>query len=125
MGCRSNFITQDTSSQWPEWFCEKYASTIWFPPNRTGSLHSLQESKTYKQWLDLPEDIQQAITWKTPNETFILIYLHECRGITQCQISKDSIKWSEPTGWQLVREVTHYYCHDCSYPQFDTENSSV
>jgi hypothetical protein len=65
-------------------------------------------------WETLHEDIQRAIDWgEFLGLKFILVYLHECGGITRCQIEKDSIKWTEPETWRATEGVTHNYgCSD-------------
>lgn len=116
MGFRSTFTTQDYPLRWPDWFQEKYRDFITFPPTGVGGIYSRQECKTYGVWTDLEKDIQQAIVWQDHchNFRFVLVYLHECGGITRVQISKDHIFYSEPDGWSLVEGVTHSYCHGCS-----------
>lgn len=114
MGFRSTFTTQDYGIQWPQWFREKYAGVIWFTGEGKGPLHSVREAKTYLLWGDLPTDIQRAIDWSNPLKNFVLVYLHECGGITRCQIEKDAIKWSEPEGWCITEGVEHNYCYGCS-----------
>lgn len=114
MGFRSTFTTSDYDIQWPQWFRDKYAGMIWFTDDECGPLHSVHEAKTYMDWKFLPEDIQAAIDWAEFDLNFVLVYLHECGGITRCQIEKDAIKWSEPTEWRLTDGVDHSYCYGCS-----------
>lgn len=115
MGFRSTFTTEDFNIHWPEWFREKYANTVDFGRDGAGSLHSKGEAKTYSAsgWADLPEDIRKAIDWNEIDQ-FVLVYLHECGGITRVQIERDIVKWSEPTGWSQTDGVNHHYCYGCS-----------
>ena len=114
MGFRSTFTTQDYHIKWPQWFLDKYAKNIWFTKDSIGPLHSICEGKTYQKWNELHTDIQSAIDWDGGLDKFILVYLHECGGITRCQIMKDNIIWSEPEGWRTTDGVEHSYCYGCS-----------
>lgn len=113
MGFRSTFTTEDYGLKWPQWFRDKYAGAIWFTKDGSGPLHSVRE-KGHMMWGALHEDIQRAIDWSEFSLTFVLVYLHECGGITRCQIEKDSIKWSEPEAWRNTEGVEHNYCYGCS-----------
>lgn len=44
----------------------------------------------------------------------ILVWLHECGGITRIEIHNDRILWSEPEEWKKVDNITHEYCNGCS-----------
>jgi len=114
MGFRSTFVTQDIYITWPEWFVKKYSEIVYFRNNHVGSISSKFQGKCYGAWEVLNEDIQHAIDWSLGITHFVVIYLHECGGITRAQISKDSIKLSEPSAWQIVDEVAHDYCYGCS-----------
>lgn len=115
MGFRSTFTTVDYGAiEWPEWFKEKYKENVSFNESGRGAIHSKSECKTYGIWIDLHVDIQKAINWEQFTLKFVLVYLHECGGITRCQISKDSIKWSEPDSWRSEEYITHHYCYGCS-----------
>ena len=116
MGFRSTFTSQDCPIKWPQWFRDKYAKVIWFPEGEIGPLHSVREAKTYILWQELHIDIQRAIDWgdKYAPDNFVLVYLHECGGITRCQIEKGTVKWSEPEEWKITDGVDHNYCFGCS-----------
>ena len=113
MGFRSTFTTLDYPIVWPSWFREKYKGDICFPENNCGALHSIKEAKSYGVWVTLHEDIQQAIDWDSLNQPFVLVYLHECGGVTRCQIGRTHIIWSEPKTWNVTDGVTHSYCGEC------------
>lgn len=114
MGFRSTLVTEDDYGiQWPQWFRDKYAKTIMFREDCKGPLSSTRETKAYADWDELPQDIQRVIDWGR-TEKFILVYLHECGGITRVKIQKDAIKWSEPSGWKETEGVDHHYCYGCS-----------
>lgn len=114
MGFRSTFVTEDYAIRWPLWFRERYADTVRFPENSIGALHSIEAAKVYGRWETLHEDIQKAIEWNAFPGIFSLVYLHECGGVTRCQIEKDSIRWSEPIAWRATEGVEHHYCYGCS-----------
>lgn len=116
MGFRSTFVTNDCQWKWPAWFREKYISNVHFP-REAGPIASVCEGKTYGMFLDLPADIQRALSetetgW--PAWCLVLVYVHECGGITRCEIRRDSIQWNEPTGWRTTDGVEHEYCYGCS-----------
>ena len=114
MGFRSTFTTEDLYIEWPQWFRDKYAEDIWFSEDGRSPLHPIVEGKTYGVWSELHTDIQRAIDWEDKIDRFVLVFLHECGGITRCQIEKDKIKWSEPTEWLQTDGVEHDYCYRCS-----------
>lgn len=114
MGFYSVFTTEGYAIKWPKWFKEKYASSINFPAGEAGPLTAVRESKTYTVWASLEADIHAAIDWEAFKSKFIMVYLHECGGITRCQIEKDGIKWSEPIAWHATDWVEHDYCQGCS-----------
>jgi hypothetical protein len=114
MGFRSTFSTQEYPNiDWPQWFRDKYADTVHI--NDRGGMVSRRESKTYTTWKDLPDDIRKAIDWEdVVLHSFVVVFLHECGGVTRCQIERDAIKWSEPLTWEVTPGITHNYCYGCS-----------
>lgn len=117
MGFRSTFTTLDNDFVWPDWFITKYRERIHFPVENVGAIHSKYEAKTYMTWAELHDDIQRALREQDEvQQRLVLVYLHECGGITRCQIERDRILWSEPErdGWRKVDGVTHHYCYGCS-----------
>lgn len=115
MGFRSTFTTSDYYLTWPEWFCEKYKGMIWFAPDFRGPLHPINEGKTYGSWSELHTDIQRVLQELDRKDiTFALLYLHECDGVTRCDISTTAIRWGEPDSWYEVDGITHNYCYTCS-----------
>ena len=114
MGFRSTFTTQSCNIYWPDWFVKKYADSISMDEDNVGLLRPKTSCKTYGLWIDLDADIQKAIDWDKfctngIELNFILVYLHECGGITRVQIERNSIKYSEPSEWDNVDEISHYY----------------
>jgi len=114
MGFRSTFTTQHYAIDWPEWFVEKYEATIMFPPGNCGPISSKIECKTYSTWVDLDKDIHRAIDWDSFPLDFVLVYLHECGGITRVQFDKAGVLYSEPDAWKETENITHDYCGACS-----------
>jgi hypothetical protein len=118
MGFRSTFTTEDYGINWPEWFKVKYKDSIYFP-DTTGGLSSKMECKIYGIWIDLIDDIYEVLNYNqffksTCIRNFIVVFLHECGGITRYQIEKDRIIITEPIDWNIVDGVTHNYCYGCS-----------
>jgi hypothetical protein len=113
MGFRSTFVTQDLGfgRKWPEWFVTRWGGLCEFGKN--GQLSSVREEKTYGRLDELDTDIQKAIREMEVDE-IVLVYLHECGGITRVQIDHDKILYSEPQTWKVVDGVTHDYCYGCS-----------
>ncbi len=106
MGFRSTFVTDSYDIKWPRWFINKWKDVIWFNKNCKGVLASKKEAKVYDRWEKLPSDIQKAINWDEFRVgRFILVFLHECGGITRCQIERDVIKWSEPETWRITNDI--------------------
>lgn len=116
MGFRSTFCSTDYPIKWPDWFREKYKNDVCF----NGALHSMHERKLHGSWLDLPEDIRKAINWDewepvlTQPFRFVILFLHECGGVTRCEIRRDGVFWSEPDEWVKTMGSTHSYCYGCS-----------
>ena len=110
MGFRSVFIADDYPIQWPDWFREKYADSLYFGEH--GHLASRGEWKHYGPWTDLITDIQKVVPWKE-RPSFNVVFLHECGGVTWCAITKNEIRWAEPREWQETDGITHDYCYDC------------
>lgn len=93
MGFRSTFVTETYQGEWPGWFTEKYKDTI----NFDECLSSKIEATTYWTWEDLPADIQKAINWEHC-ESWTLVWLHECGGVSRVHVYKDQISIDEPEG---------------------------
>ena len=120
MGFRSTFITEDIAITWPEWFKGKY-KFIHFPA-KCGCISSKFEVKLYcgvEEELFL--DIQKVVFDANSDlgvENFIIVILHECGGISRVQISKESIRMTEPPmsikEWAEVVSTQHSYCYGCS-----------
>lgn len=114
MGFRSTFVTQDYYIQWPEWFIAKYSDHVNFNDGK-GCISSRQEKKSYGVFSELEDDIQKVLKEiESKLDGFILVWLHECGGITRVSISKDSITYREPDSWRNTDDITHDYCYGCS-----------
>ena len=116
MGFRSTFTTTDWNAHvWPEWFVKKYGDYVAFNKGNRGCISAKQEVKLYStMFLHFAEDVQRSIEWSKCPSKFIIVFLHECGGITRCQIEKDIIRWSEPSSWTLSDGVGHDSCYGCS-----------
>lgn len=115
MGFRSTFTIEDYAIVWPEWFRTKWAPYCWFSADNRGVFAPKCEGKIDGRWSALPLDIQRAVPWDALSiDHIVLVYLHECGGITRCQISAEAINWSEPAGWRKTPAATHIYCYGCS-----------
>jgi hypothetical protein len=109
MGFRSTVISEDTFMDWPEWFVEKYKGMLHL--DRSGPLASRYESKAREGLVD---DVSKAVVGKF-SKPFVLVFLHECGGITRVQIDPDgTARYSEPEGWKNTSGSTHCYCYGCS-----------
>jgi hypothetical protein len=110
MGFRSTFITEDRGMTFKDWFIDKYKDKINFSGNHT-PISSKFEIKAYAP--DLEKDIKSGINWNGKRK-LILIWLHECGGITRVEITENAILSSEPTAWHETHHIEHNYCYGCS-----------
>jgi hypothetical protein len=116
MGFRSTFTTFDTGICWPQWFIGKYQDAVHFNDGK-GVISARVERKCWgSYWRELEEDIQKSIDWNGCRSgwSFVVVFLHECGGITRVQIEKDRIVYTEPTGWAVEDFPMHEYCYGCS-----------
>lgn len=118
MGFRSTFTISDWGIDWPAWFVEKYKSHVFFNDDRRGTIAAKAERKDYYTFKTLTQDIQRAVSWddlwnKRHHPPIMLVYLHECGGITRCRITRDEIQWTQPDGWEEIDGVEHHYCSHC------------
>ena len=128
MGFRSTFITEDNRLIIPKWFIKKWEKYVNISNFKSDSmiahskrnampLSSKVEGKTYFLWNELLPDIQKAMKedlfYKDFEHPIILIWLHDCGGITKVKIYKDKIAYSEPTNWEKTSGVTHDDVDDC------------
>jgi hypothetical protein len=104
---------------WPQWFRDKYKDSIVF--TQANGIAPVGESKLYGGWLELVEDVQKAIDWDEWDNnrkhpfTYVMVFLHECGGLSRVEIRRDTIIWTEPDGWSQVCDGgTHDYCYGCS-----------
>lgn len=124
MGFRSSFVTEHFGQIVPLWFVEKYKDRVFFGKSNgrddDGQPHLLLasqlERKFYRAVADeeLFMDIQKVLKEVNLDIVFPLVLVHECGGITRVEITQDSIRASEPTGWKEVEAVEHDYCYGCS-----------
>lgn len=121
MGFRSTFVTQNAALLWPEWFVNKYKNSINFPYD-VCELSSKYECKEYSQWSELCTDIQKCFIEldRKPSSYAVLVFVHECTGITRVMISNNKIIYLEPITWVLTKGCTHNYCYSC---EKDYENA--
>ena len=122
MGFRSTFTSSGYNIKWPDWFTEKYENHVNIQDG--GCISSKYEAKLYmaSHIGELAEDVQKVITTDKPQGfckgfEFILMFMHECDGVSRCHITPEYIKWSEPIGWRWEDDTTHNYCYGCSKPK--------
>lgn len=123
MGFRSTFVTDDPHLPFPPWFVEKWAPYVHFGEGNGLPLASKCEAKIYQTWYDLEADIGRVLAEQNkadigqqmnPLGRVVLVWLHECGGITRAEISATGVRYSEPTGWAEEDHPTHSYCYGCS-----------
>lgn len=95
-------------------FVHKWQDRVNFGPNNGLPLSSKEQGKTYHRFLDLELDIKEHFSWTNILNRIILVWLHDCGGITRVEITKESIRYSEPAEWDKTEQVTHYECRGCS-----------
>lgn len=118
MGFRSTFVSSHLYCPWPDWFREKYAGMVHFPVNDIGPIASSAGGKLYGVFQDLAEDVQRVIAGGECGKRIVLCFLHECGGITRCEVGVEGISWTDPSGWIKVQPGgEHWYCYGCSSPE--------
>ena len=129
MGFRTTITTDALGGvKLPKWFIKKWRKDYFFGVGSSWSLsnHLLISSKQEKKmYMGKEEEILidiQKVCKENDIDKFIVVMLHECGGITRVQIEKDKIRFSEPTGWNEVDEITHDYCYGCSDLRDDIED---
>ena len=111
MGFRTVFITNDNGYRWPQWFRDKYESTVNIP--ECGCISSKHEGKMYLTYEDLCDDLQKCLFTKE-NERYKdieLVMMHECGGITKVQIYKDKILEAIPDSWYPIDDNEKIHGH--------------
>lgn len=103
MGFRSVLAAQHQQPEWPLWFVEKHPRCI-----DRGRLGTRQEVAVYANDVPvLPADIQRALTeggWT--RWPFVLVFLHECGGVTRVRIYQDRVLVETPEdGWVWSTDV--------------------
>lgn len=112
MGFRTTFISEAIGGViWHDWFKIKYGDKIIYSDNAIMSSRELKMYSTDMQEFEI--DIQKCINWSILRR-FIMVYLHECGGITRVQIEQNAIIFTEPDAWKVTENVTHSYCYGCS-----------
>lgn len=117
MGFRSNFITEYTGDEIPQWFLDKYPNYVYseYQGKKEFSIAQLFESKFYDSFEEDERftDIQKVLK-EIGLDDIVVILLHECGGITRVKITHDTITAREPIEWKEVGNVEHNYCYRCS-----------
>lgn len=125
VGFRSVFITEDTGLDLPAWFLDKWREWWHFHEYEVDGQKKLGlpcsskfEHKIYN--LDgWHEDLQRVLRENTESiykdHKLVLVWLHECNGVSRVEITRDKIVWTEPTGWEIQEDgPSHSYCYGCS-----------
>lgn len=116
MGFRSTMISEAPNAvNLPEWFTAKWHRALNFSDSLSDRHLTFPISTKYEKKRYMPEieeDLQKVIKEDLDHNDLqlVIIWLHECGGITRAEITKDSIVYSEPTKWKIVEDVTHNYC---------------
>lgn len=121
MGFRSTLISE-AGAEWPDWFRAKYAEWLTGNEGRTVVLATPWEMKTYYGvGVYLTEDVHRALTEtgyfnEASDQSFSMVWLHECGGITKVQVNADGVRMSDPADWRYVHNADgdHNYCYGCS-----------
>lgn len=88
MGYRSTFITTASFIKLPEWFVEKYESSVWMAevteentaePYKTLPIASKQEGKMYGMFSEFIDDLQRVLDEQVEgfSTSLTLMVLHE------------------------------------------------
>ena len=106
MGFRSAFVTEETYL-WPTWIVEKWSDRINFPASGVlGCASSQEHLKCCMSWFDFLQDVQRWLRDDSADRPrsgkLVLVYLHDCGGLTRVEISATDIVAMDPTGYRLV-----------------------
>lgn len=119
MGFRSTLVTSDDKITWTDWFREKYVNVFIFPEDYCGAIAISSERKANRlEDKGLYRDILKVLRENQFDLIFVLVWLHECGGITRVELCTDENRQStpvyitEPGEWDNSEEITHFYC-DC------------
>jgi len=123
MGFRSTFTVYSINTiNIPVWFGEKYHELVFFGDwqgTATMPIHPRKEAKTYMAWSELPEDIQKVLNEPKNSHydhwPFVLVYLHECGGITRVLIYKDRIEYQDADFKPAPDEETWGHGYHCDH----------
>jgi hypothetical protein len=122
MGFRCTFITDWPGPNLPPWFAEKWRNSVNFAPGDTFPLSSKERTKA--NWGGIVEDIQRVLQEGYDGQydhPMILVFLHECSGVTRVEISRNQIVYSEPATWKRVNDAHgHYLADACDDRTYET-----
>ncbi len=121
MGFSSTFTTDmGYSRALPEWFVEKWKDSVHFHNGNHFPLSSTSFATVYRYWFLLELDIQRALVgeeFSHPDEVVdevVLVYLHECGGLTRVRITKEHIEYHDPGSWRKAdSNAAHDYGDSC------------
>ena len=120
MGFRSTFTTTASAIPIPPWFASKWEDAVHFG-GEVGAerfpISSKDEAKAY-HWHSLVEDlstlIAQARRSKRLWSELVLLFVHECGGISRVEFGADgTARWSEPADFEECEGPRHSYCYGC------------
>jgi len=112
MGFSSTFVTDmGSTSPLPEWFVEKWQDWVYFRNDNHFPLSSKTFATVHRNWFFIEEDLQKAVAWdENPHlASILLVYMHECGGVTRVEIHKDHIEYHDPLSWRKVA------CGNCEH----------
>ena len=115
MGFRSIFIADNGPINLPSWFLEKWGGYFHFYSSDGGKKKGFPISSPFPIKIgqfedDLYPDLQKLVEDDRP---IILIWLHECGGLTRLELYSDRVVSAEPREWESVERPTHSYCGHC------------
>ena len=128
MGFSSTFVTDmGLTSPLPQWFVEKWQESVHFRNGNRFPLSSKTFATVHRYWFLLEQDIQKACPWEEHRDlsSILLVYLHECGGITRVKISKDRIEYHAPTNWRKTTFSDHDYGDSCETDITNAQDESA
>jgi hypothetical protein len=119
MGFRSTFTTEHVDGSFSSAFVSKWQHVVNFRNGNELPLSAKKEAKISMTFDGLDKEIQAAFSWPQNVNRIVLIWLHECGGISRVEIHRDSILYSEPTEWDVAESLSddsHHgdWCSRCS-----------
>lgn len=119
MGFSSTFVTQwhgGSAGGFPEWFVRKWQDSVHFSEGYQLPLSSKAPAEAHGWWAEFEQDLQRAYPWEASGavSSLVVVYLHECGGITRAEISSEKIRYHDASQWRKTHQnIAHTWGDRC------------